>query len=334
MPSKEELKLLQALPLEVKVLKTQQRIREWVTHWGAKGVYVSFSGGKDSTVLLHLVRELYPDVEAAFVNTGLEYPEIQRFVKSFENVTILYPKKTFKQVISDYGYPMLSKSISHQISIAHNSPNGKIAQNYVNQPNISKFSAYKYRELTKTDFKISDICCNIMKKTPVHNYGKQTDKKAIIATMTDESQTREAIWLQTGCNAYDCKYQISKPMSFWREQDVLQYIKENNIEIAPVYGDIIPIDGQTSFDCVKCKLCTTGCDRTGCIFCGFGAHLEKGEGRFERLKRTHPKQYDFCINGGAYDDNGIWKPDNKGLGMGHVFDELNKLYGKDFIKYK
>lgn len=88
MPTREELKMLQSLPLEVKVLKTQQRIREWVTHWGVNGVYVSFSGGKDSTVLLHLVRKLYPEVEAVFVNTGLEYPEIQRFVKTFDNVRV------------------------------------------------------------------------------------------------------------------------------------------------------------------------------------------------------------------------------------------------------
>ena len=123
-------------------------------------------------------------------------------------------------------------------------------------------------------------------------------------------------------------------MSFWKDNDVLQYIKENNLPLASVYGNIVPEGGQMTFDGCDSKLCTTGCERTGCIFSGFGAHLEKGEGRFERLKRTHPKQYDFCINGGAYDDNGIWKPDNKGLGMGHVFDVLNSLYGKDFIKYK
>lgn len=79
-------------------------------------------------------------------------------------------------------------------------------------------------------------------------------------------------------------------------------------------------------------LCTTGCDRTGCIFCAFGAHLDK-EPRFERLKQTHPRQYEYCIGGGEYDENGVWKPNKQGLGMGHVFAELNKLYGEGFIKY-
>ena len=153
--------------------------------------------------------------------------------------------------------------------------------------------------------------------------------------MASESKIRTTAWIRTGCNSFDSKNQISKPMSFWTEQDVLRYIKLNDIKIADVYGFVAADkDGQQALDDCGCKLCTTGCDRTGCIFCGFGAHLEKGEGRFLRLKRTHPKQYDFCINGGGYDENGIWKPNDKGLGMGHVFDELNKLYGENFIKYK
>lgn len=106
-----DLKQLQSLPLSAKVILTKQRIREWYDHYDGQ-VYVSFSGGKDSTVLLHIVRELYPDVEAVFVNTGLEYPEIQQFAKSFENVTILRPKMRFDEVIKTYGYPMISKEAS------------------------------------------------------------------------------------------------------------------------------------------------------------------------------------------------------------------------------
>ena len=88
MPTREELKALQALPLERKIMITQTRIIEWLLKFKGQ-VYVSFSGGKDSTVLLDLVRRIEPNVEAVFVNTGLEYPEIQSFGKSFGNVTIL-----------------------------------------------------------------------------------------------------------------------------------------------------------------------------------------------------------------------------------------------------
>ena len=339
MPNRNELIFLQNLPLEIKILKSQQRIREWVKHFGTDGVYVSFSGGKDSTVLLYLVRELYPDIEAVFVNTGLEYPEIQQFVKTFDNVKILYPEMSFKNVISNHGYPILSKFIAHKIDSARrgltwvNKYFDGIATTKTGR--LSLYNIKKYKPLINADFNISPKCCDVMKKNPLRKYEKESKKIPIIATMASESKTRLSSWLQTGCNAFESKNKISKPLSFWRETDILEYIYNNNIKIANVYGFIAnDCYGQLAFDNCGCRFYTTGCDRTGCIFCGFGAHLEKGEGRFQKLKRTHPKQYNFCINGGHYDKSGIWKPNNEGLGMGHVFDELNKLYGEDFIPYK
>ena len=107
-----ELQQMQALPLHIKVKMTKYRIREWIAEYGIDGVYVSFSGGKDSTVLLDLVRQDYPGVTAVFVDTGLEYPEIRQFVKSYSNVEWLRPKKNFRQVIDTYGYPFISKEVS------------------------------------------------------------------------------------------------------------------------------------------------------------------------------------------------------------------------------
>lgn len=351
----EDLRMMQALPLKAKVLMTQQRIREWVREYGTDGIYISFSGGKDSTVLLHLVRGLYPDIEAVFVNTGLEYPEIQKFVMTFDNVTILRPKMRFDEVIKKFGYPVISKEVASAI---HYEKKGSIwAKNYFNgldgkgNPSEFKKSMYaKYKPITEMDFNVSDKCCYNMKENPIDNYAKTVRKKPIIAIMASESKKRETAWLKTGCNAFDGKRPVSKPMSFWTEQDVLQYIKENNISIAPVYGDIVRVDDyyqdtggtyceRINFsdmglmeDCGE-KLMTTGCDRTGCIFCAFGCHLEKRESRFQRLKKTHPRQYEYCIGGGEYDEAGIWQPSKDGLGMGHVFDELNRIYGDGFIRY-
>ena len=109
-----ELHQLQALPLAVKIRKTEERIHEWVEHFGEGGCYVSFSGGKDSTVLLDIVRNGcgYKDIPAVFIDTGLEYPEIRRFVRTFDNVEIVRPEMNFKQVVEKYGYPLFSKEIS------------------------------------------------------------------------------------------------------------------------------------------------------------------------------------------------------------------------------
>lgn len=346
--TKGDLQQMQSLPLSAKILMTKRRIREWYDYWDGQ-VYISFSGGKDSTVLLHIARELYSDIEAVFVNTGLEYPEIQSFVKTFDNVTILRPKMRFDEVIKKYGYPIISKDVSTRIYYARK---GKQWALYAMQgrekdgsrrENAFKKVYEKYSPLQLVDFNISHFCCGIMKETPVKDYEKKSGKKPIMGLLATESKRREQSWLKTGCNAFDSKRPTSKPMSFWTEQDVLQYIKDNNIPIASVYGDVVYKDDSDQMriedygieGCGTEKLCTTGCDRTGCIFCAFGAHLDErggGKSRFERLKETHPRQYEYCIGGGEY-VNGVWQPSKEGLGMGHVFDELNKIYGDGFIKY-
>ena len=114
MPTKEELKALQSLPLERKILITQTRIIEWYQKFNGK-VYVSFSGGKDSTVLLHIVRQMFPDTEAVFCDTGLEYTEVRQFAKSFDNVTVIRPKMRFDEVIKKYGYPFIGKEVAERV---------------------------------------------------------------------------------------------------------------------------------------------------------------------------------------------------------------------------
>ena len=326
MPTKNDLLLLQSLSLDLKVLKTKQRLREWVNYFGIDNVFISVSG-KDSAVLRHIARQIFPTIRSCFCNTGLEYPEIQRFWKEQENVDIIRPEISFKDVLSNYGYPLISKDVSLALHYARKGSSWAVNafEGLNNDGSESKFKSgmyKKYKPLINADFPISSRCCYIMKEQPLDAYAASTQSVAIIGTTAEESKRRENAWLKTGCNAFNSAKQVSKPLSFWREQDVLQYIAENNVDIPPVYGKVL---------CENGVYFTTGCDRTGCIFCMFGAHC-RDDNRFERLKVTHPKQYNYCMNGGEYDSDGVWKPNKDGLGMRHVINEVNKLYGEDFIK--
>ena len=376
MRSKETLKQLQALPLDMKIKITKQRIRECVRANGISGVYISFSGGKDSTVLLHISREIYPEIKAVFIDTGLEFPEIRQFAGSFTDVKFIYPKKRFDQVISTYGYPLIGKMASHNIGILRRKPDGNIAKNVFSPEKRGPYAMAKWSPIAEMDFCVSEKCCYYSKKEPANRYSKQTGRIPITAQMACESQLRTSQWIAHGCNAFDCERPISNPMSIWTEQDVLLYIKSHskemirwrieNIEelyssplesiidaetgepkfprdkitpIFSVYGEIVydcqDPDQERFTEATNLRLKTTGCSRTGCIYCAYGCHLEKGETRFQRLARTHPKQYTYCIGGGEYDpSDGLWKPNKKGLGLGHVFDELNKVYGENFLRYK
>lgn len=339
-----ELKQMQSLPLDIKIRMTKERIEQWYEHWDGM-VYVSFSGGKDSTVLKHIVDSMYDDVPAVFVNTGLEYPEIQKFAMSQKNVVTVRPEMRFDEVIKKYGYPVVSKEVAQTVCEAKkNAQTGKYTYRIkkLNGELVDKngkpstYNIPQWKFLLDTPYDISHKCCDVMKKKPAKTYEKITGRKAIIGTLASESTLRKTQWVRYGCNAFESKRPTSQPLSFWTEQDILHYIKQFDVPYCSVYGEIVPIDdgeqfeGQlTTFDVLNdydgTLLKTTGCDRTGCIFCMFGCHLEKEPNRFQRLKETHPRQYEYCISGGEYVD-GKWQPSKEGLGLGKVLDYINVKY--------
>lgn len=285
-----DLKQMQSLPLEAKIIMTQRRIRDWYEYWDGE-VYVSFSGGKDSTVLKHLVETtsgVY-DVPNVFVNTGLEYPEVRIFATSQPNVLVLRPKMRFDQVIDKYGYPVPSKEQAAFIQEYRTTKSEKLRNIRLNGNKYGRGKiSNRWLSLIDAPFKVSDKCCDVMKKNPVKEYEKETGRKPIIGTMACESAQRRSNWEMYGCNAFEKKRPTSQPMSFWTEQDVLEYLVKFDLPYASVYGEIKQDENG--------KYYATGCDRTGCMFCMFGCHLDKSPNRFQRMKETHPKQYDYCMN--------------------------------------
>ena len=380
---------MQSLPLSAKIRMTARRINEWVNEFDEDGVYLSFSGGKDSTVLGHIIREVcgYKNIPFVFVDVPTQYPELKEFTQTFDNLVILKPKISFAQVCEQYGFPMISKVVSNCVSgarkyvkyldsqksnnailtdrqfhmLAMSDPLGierrinKKNEQHKNlqigvipsgseyrlrrlngelkdsKGNYSQFNQEKYKFFLDAPFEISDLCCDIMKKKPVHDYEKKTGRKPIIATMASESVIRTQKWLQDGCNAFNVTKPHSNPMSFWTEQDVLLYIKENNLPICSVYGEVVTdyeavgqCENQMSFadfgifDKERPLLKTTGCQRTGCVLCGFGCHLEK-ESRFLRLKETHPKFHNLLYilknNGVTYAEAIDWVNEHGGFNI-------------------
>lgn len=382
--SPEDLKQMQSLPLDYKIILSEERIKAWydtwtkfeiydketgktrfdtiaVYHWEEPKmkpseyivsqeqgqVYVGFSGGKDSTVLKHIVENMGGvwDVPSLFVNTGLEYPEIQRFAMSQPNVITVRPEMRFDEVIKKYGYPLVSKEVAQTVYEAkRNAETGKYTYRLKKlhgecvdkDGNPSQYNIPQWKFLLDADFDISHKCCDVMKKTPAKDYEKATGRKPMLATMASESRLRYSKWMKFGCNAFNQSRPTSQPLSFWTEQDILHYIKKFDVPYCSVYGDIQlkqkkEFSAQVNLiDYLGCyepedTLETTACDRTGCIFCMFGCHLEKEPNRFQRLKETHPRQYEYCIGGGELVD-GKWKPNKEGLGLGHVLDYIGVKY--------
>lgn len=390
--TKQELYQWQALPLNIKVRMTAERIRNWVNEFGEDGVYLSFSAGKDSTVLGHIIREVcgYKNIPFVFVDVPTQYPELKQFAMTFDNLEILKPKISFAEVCEQYGFPMISKEVSNCVSGARkyvkyldsqksnntilnrqtipyacymadmlgidrriNKQNEKYKSLQMgvipsgseyrlrrlngeltdSKGNYSQFNQEKYKFFLDAPFEISDMCCDVMKKKPAHDYEKKTGRRPIMATMASESTMRTQKWLKDGYNAFNVTRPHSNPMSFWTEQDVLLYIKENNLPICSVYGEVVTdyesmgqCENQMSFsdfgifDKERPLLKTTGCQRTGCVLCGFGCHLEK-ESRFLRLKETHPKFHNLLY---------ILK--NNGVTYAEAIDWVNE-HGNMNIKY-
>lgn len=245
---------------------------------------------------MHLVRRLYPDTPAVYIDTGLEYPEVRKFALSQSNVIKLTPEMNFKKVIQTYGYPVISKEQSAFIQEYRDTHSEKLKDirwngNKYGRGKISK----KWRFMVDAPFKISDKCCDIMKKNPAKRFEKQNEMHPIIGVMAEESAQRKSNWLMYGCNMFDSERPTSKPLSFWTEQDILAYIKKYNLPYASVYGEILQDENG--------KYYTTKCNRTGCIFCMYGCHLEKEPNRFQRLKETHPKLWNYCMR--SWDEGGL-----------------------------
>lgn len=275
---------LREMTLESKIIQTKYLIRCAVMEFGLDKVYISYSGGKDSTVLSHIAKNMYPDILHLFANTTNEYPETIEHIRwereeNKTNIVTVIPRDahdevwTFKKVVETYGYPMFSKRVSNAIRTYQHSLTARTksnAQGYIDR-NFKKYE--KYKELP-----ISDKCCDKLKKEPLRRKAKELGLEcAILGILASESYQREKDWLEYGCNVFhERKDNQSRPLSFWTDEYILEYIEKYDVKIPKLYE--------------------MGYTRNGCMYCGFGVHLEpEGCNRYQRLKETHPIQYNYFI---------------------------------------
>ena len=190
---------MQSLPLSAKIRMTEYRINQWIEEFGQDGVYVSFSGGKDSTVLLDIVHNVcgYKRVPAVFVDVPTQYPELKTFAIDFckkneIDLEILKPEISFMEVCKKYGFPLLSKKnadaiegakrgiknkkynfrlnnvgvgVDEAIELGLKLPNDEMIERYkkTNGEN-SKFYTPKLKYMLVSPFDVSSKCCDVMKK--------------------------------------------------------------------------------------------------------------------------------------------------------------------------
>ena len=276
-------------------------------------VYVSFSGGLDSTIMAYIVCEAYVRYELSgavylvFSDTGMEYPEIREFVKYYADwlqrqfksleiiLVVVRPDKSFKQVCEEEGFPIISKEVAAKIrKLKHGNLSDRYRNYLLNGDERGKFGMLPkcHRYLIACEFDVSERCCLILKEGPMNNFEKRTGRKPFVGITQDESLVRSNQYNHTGCNVYTGKRLKSQPIAFFTRNDVLHYKIDKQIPICCVYGDVIQ-DMQGNYD-------TTGEKRTGCVVCGFGANQEEEPNRFQRLScsenKAHRAMYNWAMN--------------------------------------
>lgn len=166
----------------------------------------------------------------------------------------------------------------------------------------------KWRKLIEAPFDISEKCCFYLKKEPIRLVDKELKSNPIYGTLAEDSEIRKDAYLKKGCNAFKNGHGKSTPMGFWTRQDVLRYLYDFNIPIAPPYGSITKLEnGQFEF---------TGEHNTGCKLCLFGCHLEHEPNRIQRLETIEPNTYKFVMK----------SREKGGLGYREVMDYLGIPY--------
>lgn len=274
-----------------------QKIRQIINKYGEENFYISFSGGKDSTVLSALVDMAVPEnkIPRVYANTGIELNMIRDFVielqKDDDRIVIIKPSVPIKEMLEKEGYPFKSKEHSLYVDIYQRNGFTKTTKRYLYPEEKRKKYAcpLKLRYQFSDDgckLKISDKCCDALKKQPLKDWQEKNNKPyAIVGIMRSEGGRRN----RATCLAFKKdklldKFQPLAPLTKdWEEWFISTY----NVKICDIY--------YPPYNFV----------RTGCKGCPFALYLQE---ELDTLEKFFPNERKQCEI--------IWKP---------VYDEYRRL---------
>jgi len=287
------------MPLEDKIKRSKLKIKQFYDYMDGR-VHISTSGGKDSTVLLHLIRSMYPDVVA--VNSYEHvHKETFQFLDTIPNLIRLKPVMKFEKVIEKYGYPIISKDVSGAIYRYRRAIEKGIENEYEHlltgkkkgdkKKYIYNVIPKKWQYLIYAPFKIGEGCCFATKKKPLKKFAKENDTGAFMGIRAEESERRRLNYFSHGCTIYTEGNEKSSPIIFWTEKDIWDYIKINNLKYSKAYD--------------------LGDTRTGCVGCLFGCQHDAPPNQIQKMYYRNEKLYNYFV-----DD----------LDYGRVLDYINIPY--------
>ena len=271
-------------------------IKDTIKKYGEDNFYLSFSGGKDSTILHYLIDMALPNnkIPRVFINTGIEFVKIVEFVtelaKKDTRFVIVKPSQPIKRTLDIYGYPFKSKGHSLRVQQFNKGTNSKFIKKYLGQTDYKgkfmcpKMLLYQFEERGKYNY--SNLCCQKMKKEPAHKWAKENKKSIVITGMrAEEGGNRERL----GCIITDSKGKIQKfhPLIKVDEEFENWFIEKHNIKLCELYYP------PYNFD------------RTGCKGCPFNIKIQE---ELDTLALYLPNEKKHCEI--------IWKP---------VYDEYRRI---------
>lgn len=273
----------------LEVIKTTNKKYDLLNH-----SYISFSGGKDSTILHYLIDLALPHntIPRVFIDTGIEYNYIREFVlemaKNDERFIILKPTQAIKPTLEKYGYPFKSKEHSLYVSVYQNSGMCKSVKYYLSKDKmISCPSNLQYQFTKNFKIKCSNKCCFKLKKEPISKWSKINNKAIYITGMRhNESGQRASI---KGCIITDKQGNIKKfhPLLVVNNEWEEWFIKTYKIKLCKLYYE--PFNFK----------------RTGCKGCPFALDLQEQLDTMEQYLPNEKKQCEI-----------IWKP---------IYDEYRRI---------